>query len=444
MSLNKLISLPKFGNGIGLHRMMYLCHDLLSSSWLRQVDPIRVVGTNGKGSTTAMIAAILQEMGYATGQYTSPHLFKFNERIVINKESISDQELDIAIKYFELKREAYANNFPEDTIGAFEAITSIAFHHFWQKAVDALVVEAGIGGRYDPTRVMEGNFVAFTSIDLEHTQLLGKTLEQIAYDKLDIAAEGSSIIVGPLPKEVLRRLKAFARIKNVVLLPIEDFCELKQVNYKEDGMLLSLEVEDLEWEKLFLPLPGNHQIQNAMIAILTTKRWLSHKRKTFDETLFKAAVEKAFQKLRWPGRFERILEAPSTYIDVAHTPKAVEHIAKTAQSIIKKPIILVFGLSEGRSVEVMLRPLLPMMDAIVVSSAYHKGQNPEKIIEIIKMMAPNIRNVFKTQNIEQAIDFTLPYAKRIDMEVLITGSLFLAVEAHSYVKGAKPQDLRFF
>ncbi|MBY0431344.1 MAG: hypothetical protein K2Q10_09110, partial [Rhodospirillales bacterium] len=213
-TLDWLLALPKFGDGIGLHRMLALCGDLLDG-----LDALKVTGSNGKGSVSAMSAAILRALGFDTGLYTSPHLRRFNERIVLNGAAITDDDLQASATWLRGRLAGYAADHPGDQPSAFEAFTLLALHHYARTRPAALVAEAGLGGRFDPVRVLPGRCAALTSLDLEHTDLLGKSLDLIAYDKADIVSHGGVLISAPLAGDLERRLEAYCRLRDVTLRP---------------------------------------------------------------------------------------------------------------------------------------------------------------------------------------------------------------------------------
>ena len=213
-----LDEVPRFGNGVGFHRLLDVCEEVVASEWFRSLDTVRITGSNGKGSTTAMVASILSHLQVDVGQYTSPHLVRFNERIQCGGVEITDDEVAVAIDWFTGRSTRYRSVHPDDAIGAFEAITAVALYHFFQKTPETLVVEAGIGGRYDSTRIIPGSVTGLMSLDLEHTQILGGTLELIAYDKADLCPDGGVLVCGPIDPDVKRRLAAYCRLRNITLV----------------------------------------------------------------------------------------------------------------------------------------------------------------------------------------------------------------------------------
>jgi dihydrofolate synthase/folylpolyglutamate synthase len=226
-SVDRLLQIPKFGAGIGLHRMIWILDQLVENFPKVTFDAIKVTGSNGKGSTCLLLSAIMAEIGVRHGLYTSPHLLRFNERIKVNGQDIGNEDLLDAILWGEEILKEYGRHFPNDVIAAFEVFTGIALYHFAQQNLKTVILEAGIGGRYDSTRVVPGNLVALTSLDLEHTQLLGKTIEEIAYNKIDLCTEGGTLVLGQVDSDILRRIKAICRLKTYDYLRLPNNVRLK-------------------------------------------------------------------------------------------------------------------------------------------------------------------------------------------------------------------------
>ncbi len=439
-----LSSLPKFGAGTGLHRMVVLCEEVLSSDWAAQVDPIHVVGTNGKGSVSVMVSGILRELGLSCGLYTSPHLFDFRERMVVNGEMISKEALYDHSASFLAKKAAYEDQNPKDTIGAFEAFTAVALQHFFTQKADAIVLEAGIGGRYDPTRIFPGSFNALTTVELEHTQLLGNTLEEIAFDKIDIAPSGAMVVVGRLPVDLLQKLSRYALSKSITLLPIDQYCGVRQVAFEASDMTVSFEVEGMRWDQVKCAITGQHQVDNLLIASLLAKKWIEKHSPAISPITFQQAVTTALGKLYWPGRFEQVYEQPPVYVDVGHTPAAIQHIIALAKTVIEGPILLITGVSKDKEVGKIVQPLAKMADVIICTSAYHKGAPSSQVYEIAREAAKPEIDVMNCPTIEDAVAKGLVYAKAHRMTILVAGGLFLAVEAVYCLRGDDPREAAFF
>lgn len=441
--VKELLSIPKFGTGTGLHRMDILCESILQGNWAKSIDPINVVGSNGKGSTTRIICGILAELGISAGQYISPHLFNFSERISINNEEISEEDLSRFIRQFFSKQEDFNQN-SDEQFASFEAITYVALAYFSEKKPDTVVLEAGIGGRYDSTRVLTGEFVAFTSLDLEHTKVLGDSEELIAYDKIDMASEGSTVVVGEIKEDVLTSLIPYANDRGIQVLPVNQYTEVKKVTFDKDKMILDAVVDDVEFSHLVSNLVGYQQVSNILVSMLLVKKWIAKNRPNIDQETFKKAVYKSLASLTWSGRMEKIHEDPSIYIDVGHTPKAIELLIKSFHELKKSPCLLITGVSYDKEVTDIVSQLTSVADVVVCTRAYHKGSTSSFIFEIVKDVFPHKDRIFQYERIEDAIDFSIQYAKENKMEILIAGGLFLSIEAYHHINGNVPSELHFF
>jgi dihydrofolate synthase/folylpolyglutamate synthase len=433
-----LLAIPKFGKGVGLHRMRALCEPL--ADWMCDVDAIKVTGSNGKGSVSAMVSSILLELGYSTGLYTSPHLREFNERIMLDGRPISDQELAGAVDWFDQRRAAYQAQFPDDTVGAFEAFTAIALRCFSK----ALVIEAGIGGRYDSTRTIRGRVVALTSLDLEHTALLGNDLELIAYDKADLCPDGGILVTGVSDRDLLRRLEAYCALRNITLRAAAELTEVNSVALRETYMELNLALDGISLPNLRVKLAGFHQVTNLRVAVLLLQEWLKIHEPAIHGKQLEQAIRRGLQLLAWPGRFERIRQNPDVFIDVGHSPGAIRSLVQTVRTVLNgKRILLVTGVSYDKEVQSIVKELLTVADAVICTRAYHKGSPPEKILQIVRETRPDIPASLAS-TIEAAANQALEFAAREEMTVLIAGGLFLSIEAATALAGQDPQGLRFF
>ena len=443
-TIEALLQLPKYTKGKGLHRMNYLTKDLQNTKWWKTVDPINVVGTDGKGSTVTMIAAILNELEVDYGKYTSPHLFKFNERIEINERAISDSALERLVEDIDLLKAKFLDLFPEEQFNAFETFTAIAIRHFFANDVQAVILEAGIGGRYDSTRVFTGSLAALTSVGLEHTEILGKSLEVIAFDKMDILNKGGTLIVGKVPDDLLLRIKYYASVKNIKIIAVQEECKIEWYGYEDNQMILTIKVEDLWFEELRCNLIGKHQISNIQVAILLVKKWLERNYPEISKEQLSQAIYKRLPNLTWEGRFEKVHYQPSIYIDVGHTFQAFEALLKTLKELKKDNIIWVVGFSKNRDIQKMLDIIYPIASEIICTEAYHRSASTNDVFENAKSINHQNIPIYKKSTVEAAIDFAKERAISRNQEILVLGSLFLAIETFYYLNGHSPKMLSFF
>ena len=439
-----LLAVPKFGAGVGLHRMLWFTRELPAQDWLRGLDAIKVTGSKGKGSVCAVTEAILRHAGVRTGLFTSPHLLRFHERIQVNGCPISETDLRTSAAWALDAKTRYEGLFPGDTPGAFEVCTAAALHHFSRENVEVVVAEAGIGGRYDSTRVLPGPLAALTSVELEHTAILGNSTELIAFDKADLCPSGGALVAGRIEPSLLRRLEAYCRIRNVDLLPVADHLSVSAITWQDHQMVFDLTAEGLGLPGLQTRLLGEHQAWNIGVAILLTRRWLAAHRPDMEPGHFEHAIRTALRELVWPGRLQLIAANPDVLIDVGHTPQSLRSLVATMrEAYADKPVLLVTGVSIDKDIAGVLTELVPGAASIICTKAWHKGAPASRIAEHCESVRPgSVRAVFDT--IEEAVDAARTRAAAENMRVLVAGGLFLAIEAMTHIQGGNPRDLRFF
>lgn len=441
----RLLELPRLGKGAGLHRAHALLGSLLcESGFLHQLEAIKITGSKGKGSVSAMVSAILSELGYTTGTFTSPHLVRFNERIRIGGQPLADASLETSLAAVLEARRIYEAQYPGDQVGAFEVFTALAMHAFAKNEVQAVVAEAGIGGRFDPTRAIPGRIAVLTSVELEHSAILGPSLEHIAYDKADLCPDGGTLLVGRLDRELLRRLRGYATLRRVTLQASEDLCHLSEIHVGPQGTRFELDCDGLDCGLIRLPLYGEHQARNAALAVLAVKRWLELTHPFFDPRALGRAVRRGLDQLCWPGRLQQIADDPEVFIDVGHTPQSARSSAKALRALYPaRKILLVAGVSSNKDSAGILAELLPRCDAVICTEAHHLGEAAANIAALCADLAPG-----KVQGtlpeLPAAIDHGVALARAEGGLLLVAGGLFLAVEAAVHLAGGNPRDLQFF
>ena len=441
-SENLLDMFPKFGQGIGLHRMLWLVEELFPH---REIPTIKVTGSNGKGSVCAMLDAVLGALGFKRGLYTSPHLKRLHERIRWNGKPIGNAAFHREITWLEERVSGFSEAFPGDRIGGFEALTAMAYHFFLGKNPEALVLEVGIGGRFDAIRALPGSWVVLASLDLEHTERLGTDLESICFQKIDLCPEGGNLVLGSMEDPtLLQRIRYYCRLKNIRLLAVDDRCRLLDCRSDRQGMVLRLGIEDLVFEGLALGLRGVHQARNAMAALLCLFHFLKQFKPDLNTTGFSEAVRGCFPNIQVSGRLERIQKHPEVWIDLAHTPAAVEALVQAVRPLFgQREVLLVTGASENKNVEALCGRLSVLASEIVCTRAYHLGAPVARVLAAVQKARPDL-NLHSTETIEEAVKKVNEIARGRDMTVLVAGGLFLAVEAGEAFAGRDPRRLRFF
>ena len=405
-SLKKLFSLHTFGIKLGLDNTIgFLNH--LGNPQL-ELKTIHIAGSNGKGSTASFIASILQEFGFKVGLYTSPHFVKFNERVVINGKQIEDGY----ISSFITDNEKYID---DHQLTFFEVTTAMAFQYFKEMKTDYCVIETGLGGRLDSTNVLNSLAVVITTISLEHTNVLGNNLEQIAAEKAAIIKNGSKVFTGFLKKEAMDVVEKKCKETISKIYPLKDF-----VSEIDEQVIFFLE-EDKQLE-INPPLKGRYQKFNAALASLTISKTFSFK----DEQKYKAGISNVSRNTGLQGRYEYYHKNPTIIFDSAHNPEGIEsflsEFAKEATSYKKR--VLIFGAMRDKDIVDMLQLLSSYFDEILVTEIpYERAANPEDIKRLGEQL--NI----PSNIIREPVKFIEEFKMRSKDECLVVlGSMYLLGE----------------
>jgi dihydrofolate synthase/folylpolyglutamate synthase len=419
--------------------MTALCAAELHDPWLTGVEALHVTGSNGKGSVCAMAGTILAGLGLRAAVYTSPHLERLAERLVhLDPEprEIPDAELDLALDEALARVHAYQERHPGDRVARFEALTCAALVHLCRTRPEALVLEAGIGGRLDATRVVPGRVVGLTSVDLEHTGLLGGTLELIALDKADLCPDRGVLVHGPLDPELRRRLAGALEVRGVELTAARQVCQVERTAQAPGGTQLDVRLDGRRLEGLSLPLLGRHQVDNAALAIALVRRWLELERPDLLGPGLEQAIRSGLARVRCPGRLERVLASPEVLVDLAHTPAAIQALVAAVHQLPGHgQLVLVTGVSHDKDRRAILGPLLGLADRVICTCAAERGAPADEICRLAREMAPELL-VSSSPTVPGAVALALETARAEGMRVLVAGGLFLAAEARAVLRAA--------
>jgi dihydrofolate synthase/folylpolyglutamate synthase len=437
-----VFDLPKYGDGVCLARLAELLDVLrVDRAWLQNRSVV-VTGSNGKGSTAAMCAAIGRASGLRTGLFTSPHLLRFNERIRIDGAEIRDEALARLKQRVEAGIAAVLAT-RNERFGAFEALFALACLHFQQADCEFMVFEAGIGGRYDPVRLVGALQTCVTSVDYEHVELLGTTLELIVSDKSDACASGGTIIYGENCRPLRRHLLEYNRYRGVTSLFVRDEVGIGGELASASGQRFDFRFDDNEYRGLETNLLGMVQFNNAAIAVALFLKW---RRRELLETPegIEAAVRSGLRDTHWPGRLEIIAQHPLTVIDVGHTPDGIRQSLASLKAIHGAgEWILVTGASGDKKADEIVGSLAPSFDTIVCTAAYHKGAAPQDIATTVRRANP-AAEVLVAATIEDAVRVARELAAARQRKLYVAGGLFLAIEYATAARGGRARDLRFF
>lgn len=436
-----MFDLPKYGQGICLARLTSLLDALAIDRTRLKRTSVVVTGSNGKGSTAAFCASIGRAAGLRTGLFTSPHLYRFNERFQVDGKPIDDARLVAIVTRINAAIQDISQQLSGESFGAFEAQFALACLYFQEMDCQFAVFEAGIGGRYDPVRLVDATVTSVTSVDYEHVALLGNSLALIASDKSDACAAGGSVIYGENCRQLRPHLTAYNRSRQVVSLFVRDDIAIEREAIVAAGQSFDYRFDDHHFCDLDIPLTGAFQLNNAVIAITSFLLWA--KQAHVSEQL-EIAVRTGLRGTHWPGRLECIRNDPLTIIDVGHTP---DGITQALHGLHAKygagDWILVTGVSHDKKATEIVNQLAPVFDTIICTAAYHKGAEPQAIAQAARAANPTA-TVHTCATIEDAVARSTALAAETGRRIFVAGGLFLAIEYATAVRGARPDQLNFF
>jgi dihydrofolate synthase/folylpolyglutamate synthase len=364
-ALNKIYSMHQFDIKLGLERIEKLLEQIGNPQ--KDLRCIHIAGSNGKGSTASFIASILMEAGFKVGLYTSPHFVKFNERIRINGAAIDDEYIAHFIAEIESHIELLKPTF-------FEITTALAFKYFQDLSPDYVVLETGLGGRLDATNVISPLASVITSISLEHTNILGEKIGQIAFEKAGIIKKGIPVFVGFVPieaEEVIFKRASDLKSKTVFS---KDFIEKKK-----DHILLRLEKKQIQIYKT--GLTGFHQILNAGLAIKVFNQITGES----DISVINKGLMNVVENSGIQGRYEIISNDPRIIFDSAHNPEGIETFIEEFKREYDtyEERILIFGAMKDKNLEVMLTQISSFFNRIYATQpGYERAASIENLKEV--------------------------------------------------------------
>jgi dihydrofolate synthase/folylpolyglutamate synthase len=377
---------------------------------------IHVAGSKGKGSVSAFCATALIRQGYKVGLYTSPHLRDFEERIQINRKPIPRVEF---INYVE-EIKPYVSDIPG--LNTFEIATAIAFKYFYVQNVDIAVIEVGLGGRLDATNVITPKVSVITALYLEHTKILGNTIEQIAREKA-IIKQGIPVVISPQKKAAQNTIEEIAAQRNAPLYIMGRDFSFDQIESSLKGQSFTLKSSKTHAQTAIeIRLLGQHQVENASTAYVTLQL-LREQGIPISET----AILEGFGNTDWPARFEILKVEPPLIIDSAHNLESARKLKMTIDEYFPgRPVVLVFGVSEDKNVLGMIKELLPGTIHIFCSQSTHpRAMDAEKLLNRI---LPITDLASAINDIRTALEKAITLAGE-NAVVLVTGSIFVAATA---------------
>lgn len=402
-ALEKLYGLHQFNIKLGLENISAFLKKIGDPQ--NQLKVFHIAGSNGKGSTAAFTASILQEMGNKVGLYTSPHFIRFNERVKINGIEVPDTYIAGFVSAYEKEIDQFQLTF-------FEVTTALAFQYFFDKKIDYAVIETGLGGRLDATNVIKPLSAVITSVSLEHTQILGDSIEKIAQEKAGIVKKNVKVFTGKLPEKASEVIRQKCSDTDSELFTINDY-----TLEKED--MLELYTEEIEFDDWRMPLKGGYQRYNAALAALAVI-------KSLDITNFhpiEHGIRNVISNTGIQGRYEYYSKAPDIIFDSAHNPDSltnfISEFKKEAAKYSNK--VLLFGVMKDKAVEEMLAIAGRNFNEIHICRPRYERALP---VEEIKAKAEklNINTIIENNPSE----FVKEFERREQTECLVVlGSMYL-------------------
>jgi dihydrofolate synthase/folylpolyglutamate synthase len=436
-----MFNLPKYGEGTCLARLAALLDALTIDRARLQRNSVVIAGSNGKGSTAAFTASIGRAAGLRTGLFTSPHLYRFNERFRIDGVEIDDETLTESVLRVATAIADLARGGVTDVFGAFEAQFALACLYFQEAECDLMVFEAGIGGRYDPVRLVGATTTCVTSVDYEHTQLLGNTLELIAFDKSDACACGGTIIYGENCRTLQNHLAEYNRSRHVTGIFVRDDIAIGNEAMDAKRQQFDLGIEGHVYDGLHMQVLGDFQFNNAAIAAALFLQWARQAPHKID---MEAAIRTGLRDTEWPGRLEIVQHEPLIVIDVGHTPDGVAQALRSLRAIHgERGWLLVLGISGDKNVDEIAKHLAPSFESIISTSAHHKGADA-RVVGAAARKANASAKIHVANSIEDAVRVSRQLARDSGQKIYVAGGLFVAVEYATVLRGGDAKSLQFF
>ncbi len=395
-----------------------------------KVDYIHIGGSNGKGSTAAILTSILQKAGYKVGTYISPPLVHFNERFKIDDTPISTKELNaIVVKLKEIfDNPQYDISIEEPSF--FEIITVVAFMYFYENDIDIGILEVGLGGRLDATNVIKKSLLSIiTNISYEHADILGPEIEQIAFEKAGIIKSGSPIITAERNKKVLKVFEEKAAEQNSKLITFDYKKEIEVLNKNLDNQIFNVYYKNDKLKRLKLNILGEHQIKNAGLVIKALESL--HK----ENPVQPSSIYKGLEECKWPGRLEVVRRNPDIILDGAHNEDGMKRLVEFLNQNIdsSKNVIFLLSILKDKKYKKMIEVINKLnnksLEMFITANRNERSLKSEKINEYVqqKQMKSNMY-----PDIYTAIQVIIENLTEEDF-ICISGSLYTVAEARFYL-----------
>jgi dihydrofolate synthase/folylpolyglutamate synthase len=423
-----LCGFDRLGWIFGLERITVLLEKLGNPH--QGLKIIHVAGTNGKGAVCKYISSILENAGYRVGVYLSPHIERFSERIVVDKQEISPEDLAMLIAQVRPVVESMKQQ--KNTPTFFEIVTACAFLFFKNQRVDYAVVEVGLGGRFDATNVVRPLVSVITNISLEHTDILGKDIPSIASEKAGIIKDDVPVVTAAV-HDALETIQQRAQARHAPLVCV-DASLWKRTLFQGASQEFVIQGSFKEYA-VRTSLLGRYQGENIALAIAAVERLQMQGVYITDRN-----IGEGIASVTHPGRMEIVSEDPLILLDGAHNPAGMRMLASVLKEDFSKySVVLVLGMLKDKDVAVMISTIVPLSEVIIVTrSANPRASDPHLLRETIQGFDPN-KKIYETSSVPEAIKQAKQIAQQKGL-ICVSGSLFTVGEARQYLL-SKKKDL---
>ena len=406
----------------GLYRMEAILSALGNPE--RGLKSIHIAGTNGKGSTAAMVTAFAKAHGLRVGTFTSPHMDSIRERIQLDGVPLGEEPFWQAASVI---REVESRLLEEwGAFNYFEILTAMMFVVFHREAVDLAIIEVGIGGLLDNTNVGHPLVSVITTIGLDHQDLLGSTLEEITAQKAGIIKAGQQVVVGPVTRECMDVIRSTASQQGATVQAFGEDFSLVEDSYQDDELTIPLKQ---------LALNGAFQKENATVAIRAFRSWMEATGRSVQPEF----IEAALRVVSWPGRMEMLQETPLVMIDGAHNLPAIERLVQNMTAHVgKKQTLLFSALTRKDSQQMLLRLQEALPDVNIILTSFHPSRGMSIARSDVEAYLDSPKISYE-ESFEDVID---RFASSTDdkSELWVTGSLYFIAEVRHWWKNRKPKE----
>ena len=392
------------------------------------VRTIHIAGTKGKGSVATMIAQVLSSSGYKTGLYISPHFHTLRERISVDGSLISEAEFAAAMAEVKPFVESMKQDSTLRQLTYFEASTALAFAYFQKKRLDFQVLEVGLGGRLDATNVVANPAVCIiTSISLDHTQILGNTIGEIAREKAGIIKSGCWVVVSPQPEEAASIISDICREKKAKVIRVGKDVTWHKISGDLRQQSLTIDGRTNKYQAS-IPLLGDFQLENAATAVAALEILSSE-----GFAISATDIAKGLARVKWPGRFQILQQHPTVLVDGAHNVASMKRLVSNIKAYFaNKRIFLVFGTSCDKDIPGIINELVPLSPQVIVTQTSHSRAAP--LATLATEFTKRGIEPETGETVSKALSRVLSLADSKDI-ICVTGSLFVVAEALDYFSG---------